>query len=90
MEHTTPSYQDLGQGPEAPLIQGHLVQGPGHIPGPDHIDQGQGHHQCLADLVAEVGAGVTGDAVGQEVGVQVCLDVTKSDKDFERLKEPKK
>uniref|UniRef100_K1RBB2 Peroxisome proliferator-activated receptor gamma coactivator-related protein 1 n=1 Tax=Magallana gigas TaxID=29159 RepID=K1RBB2_MAGGI len=70
--------------------EGHLVQGPGHIPGPDHIDQGQGHHQCLAGLAAEVGAGVTGDAVGQEVGVQVCLDVTKSDKDLERLKEPKK
>lgn len=27
---------------------GHLVQGQGHIPGPDHTDQGQGHHQCQA------------------------------------------
>lgn len=44
----------------------------------------------ISGLAAEVGAGVTGDAVGQEVGVQVCLDVTKSDKDLERLKEPKK
>lgn len=33
----------------------------------------------ISDLAAEVGAGVTGDAVGPEVGVQVCLDDAKSD-----------
>lgn len=81
MEHTTPSYRDLDQGPEGPLILGHLVQGQGHIPGPDHTDQGQGHHQCQAGLAAEVGAEVAGDAVGPEVGVQVCLDDAKSDID---------
>lgn len=35
----------------------------------------------ISDLAAEVGAGVTGDAVGPEVGVQVCLDDAKSDID---------
>lgn len=35
----------------------------------------------ISDLAAEVGAGVTGDAVGPEVEVQVCLDDAKSDID---------
>lgn len=33
----------------------------------------------ISGLAAEVGAGVAGDAVGPEVGVQVCLDDAKSD-----------
>lgn len=33
----------------------------------------------ISGLAAEVGAGVARDAVGPEVGVQVCLDDAKSD-----------
>lgn len=35
----------------------------------------------ISGLAAEVGAGVARDAVGPEVGVQVCLDDAKSDID---------